>query len=441
MNFTAPAFVLLFPIVLALHWMLPPSRRWVLLLAASLGFYAVGSPQALPLLAGITLGTYAAALGIAKSKTQTAKKLWLTCAAVLCIGCLCLFKYAGIFRTDVPLLLPAGISFYTFQTLSYVIDIYRGRLMPERHPGYYALFVSFFPQLVAGPIERSTALLPQLHAQERRMDSSGWLWMVRGFAKKLLLADTAAVFVDAVYASPADASGPAVLLATLLFAGQIYWDFSGYSDIAVGAAALLGVRLSRNFDHPYRAVGYGLRLYPARRLAPRHGTAGRKYHGRVSVKRPLAWRRITFRGVGRCAWCAAAFGKGPDPLRRKAQGPHPDRSVPTPRLYIFSGLHRLGLFPGSLCLGCPSAAVPPARRLVAEHTAHNAAEHRYTAGGRACFGGALPASAARNVVRSTVPAQRIGLLSFGIDCGRRVVFHTAHGHDQCLYLLPILTLP
>ena len=110
-----------------------------------------------------------------------------------------------------------------------------------------------YTHLVAGPIERSTALLPQLHAQERRMDSSGWLWMVRGFAKKLLLADTAAVFVDSVYASPADASGPAVLLATLLFAGQIYWDFSGYSDIAVGAAALLGVRLSRNFDHPYRA--------------------------------------------------------------------------------------------------------------------------------------------------------------------------------------------
>ena len=251
MNFTAPAFVLLFPIVLALHWMLPPSRRWVLLLAASLGFYAVGSPQALPLLAGITLGTYAAALGIAKSKTQTAKKLWLTCAAVLCIGCLCLFKYAGIFRTDVPLLLPAGISFYTFQTLSYVIDIYRGRLMPERHPGYYALFVSFFPQLVAGPIERSTALLPQLHAQERRMDSSGWLWMVRGFAKKLLLADTAAVFVDSVYASPADASGPAVLLATLLFAGQIYWDFSGYSDMAIGMGRCMGFHFDENFNYPY----------------------------------------------------------------------------------------------------------------------------------------------------------------------------------------------
>lgn len=457
MNFTAPAFVLLFPIVLALHWMLPPSRRWVLLLAASLGFYAVGSPQALPLLAGITLGTYAAALGIAKSKTQTAKKLWLTCAAVLCIGCLCLFKYAGIFRTDVPLLLPAGISFYTFQTLSYVIDIYRGRLMPERHPGYYALFVSFFPQLVAGPIERSTALLPQLHAQERRMDSSGWLWMVRGFAKKLLLADTAAVFVDSVYASPADASGPAVLLATLLFAGQIYWDFSGYSDIAVGAAALLGVRLSRNFDHPYRADSLRdfwrrwhislTRWFTDYVYIPlggsRRGTARLAVNAMVVflLSGLLAWRRIAFCGVGRCAWCAAAFGKGPDPLRRKAQGPHPDRRVPAPRLYIFSGLRRLGLFPGSLCLGCPSAAVPPACRLVAEHTAYNAAEHRYTAGGRACFGGALPASAARDVVRSTVPAQRIGLLSFGIDCGRRVVFHTAHGHDQCLYLLPILTLP
>lgn len=177
-----------------------------------------------------------------KAKHRRPKSSGLTCAAVLCIGCLCLFQIAGVFRTDVPLLLPAGISFYTFQTLSYVIDIYRGRLMPERHPGYYALFVSFFPQLVAGPIERSTALLPQLHAQERRMDSRGWLWMVRGFAKKLLLADTAAVFVDSVYASPTDVPGPAVLLATLLFAGQIYWDFSGYSDIAVGAAALLGVR-------------------------------------------------------------------------------------------------------------------------------------------------------------------------------------------------------
>lgn len=253
MNFTAPAFVLAFPFVLALHWVLPPQARWVLLLAASLGFYAVGSPQALPLLAGITLGTYAAALGIAKSEHALVKKCWLVCAVLLCLGCLGVFKYAGLFGTGTSLLLPAGISFYTFQTLGYVIDVYRRRLKPERHLGYYALFVSFFPQLVAGPIERSTILLPQLHDPERRMDTGGWLYILRGFAKKLLLADTAAVFVDAVYADPSQAIGPAIVLATVLFAWQIYWDFSGYSDIAVGAAALLGVRLSRNFDHPYCA--------------------------------------------------------------------------------------------------------------------------------------------------------------------------------------------
>lgn len=254
MNFTAPAFVLGLPLVIALHWVMPPRWRWVLLLAASIGFYALGSAQAFPLLMGITLGTYAAALFIAKSKTQTAKRIWLICAAVLCLGCLGVFKYAGLFGAGTSLLLPAGISFYTFQTLGYVIDVYRGRLAPERHLGYYALFVSFFPQLVAGPIERSIALLPQLRDPDRRMDAGGWLYILRGFVKKLLLADTAAVFVDAVYAAPSAASGPAALLATVLFAWQIYWDFSGYSDIAVGAAALVGVRLSRNFDHPYRAA-------------------------------------------------------------------------------------------------------------------------------------------------------------------------------------------
>lgn len=289
------------------------------------------------------------------------------------------------------------------------------------------------------------------------MDSSGWLWMVRGFAKKLLLADTAAVFVDSVYASPADASGPAVLLATLLFAGQIYWDFSGYSDIAVGAAALLGVRLSRNFDHPYRADSLRdfwrrwhislTRWFTDYVYIPlggsRRGTVRLAVNTMVVFLLSGLWHGAALHFVvwGGVHGALLLLEKALTPCGGKHKGLHLDRRVPTPRLYIFSGLHRLGLFPGSLCLGCPSASVPPACRLVAEHTAHNAAEHRYTAGGRACFGGALPASAARDVVRSTVPAQRIGLLSFGIDCGRRVVFHTAHGHDQCLYLLPILTLP
>lgn len=208
MNFTAPAFVLGLPLVVLLHRLLPPRARWVLLLAASLGFYALGSPKALPLLACITLGTYAAALAIGRCKNRAGRKLWLCCAAILCLGCLGVFKYAGLFGTGPSLLLPAGISFYTFQTLGYVIDVYRGRLAPERHLGYYALFVSFFPQLVAGPIERSTDLLPQLRDPARQTDSGGWLYILRGFCKKLLLADTAAVFIDTVYAAPGAASRP-----------------------------------------------------------------------------------------------------------------------------------------------------------------------------------------------------------------------------------------
>lgn len=264
MNFTALAFVLGFPLVLLLHTVCPPGGRWVLLLGASLAFYALGSPQAVVLLAVITLGTYLAALGIDRSRTDTGKTLWCGSAMLLCLGCLGWFKYAGFFRETAALLqgraapawevlLPAGISFYTFQTLGYVLDVRRGTVPPEKHLGHYALFVCFFPQLVAGPIERTAALLPQLKNGHRTPDAQGALLMLRGFAKKLLLADTAAGFVDAVYAAPGQGTGPEMLLATVLFAGQIYFDFSGYSDIAVGAAALLGVKLNRNFDHPYSA--------------------------------------------------------------------------------------------------------------------------------------------------------------------------------------------
>ena len=263
MNFTALAFVAGFPLVLLAHTLCPPGGRWALLLAASLAFYALGSPQALPLLAAITLGTYAAARGIDRSRTEAGKNLWCAGALVLCLGCLGWFKYAGFFAETFAavrggttavrsVLLPAGISFYTFQTLGYVLDVRRGTVQPEKHLGYYALFVCFFPQLVAGPIERTAVLLPQLRDGARRPDARGTV-LLRGFAKKLLLADAIAPFVDAVYAAPGQGTGAEMLAATMLFAGQIYFDFSGYSDIAVGAAALLGVKLSRNFDHPYAA--------------------------------------------------------------------------------------------------------------------------------------------------------------------------------------------
>lgn len=265
MNFTALAFVLGFPIVLAVHWLCPPCGRWLVLLTASLGFYALGSPQAVGILTVITLGTYGAALGIGRSRTVAGKDLWCAGGVLLCLGCLGWFKYAGflgqtlaaLLGREVPMwniLLPAGISFYTFQTLGYLLDVRRGTVPPERHLGHYALFVSFFPQLVAGPIERTGDLLPQLKQDQRTPDPQGAVLLLRGFAKKLLLADAMAPFVDRIYAAPGQGTGPEMLLATLLFAGQIYFDFSGYSDIAVGAAALLGVRLNRNFDHPYRAA-------------------------------------------------------------------------------------------------------------------------------------------------------------------------------------------
>ena len=261
MNFISAQFVVLFPLVLLCWRRIAPARRWVVLLAASWLFYAAGQPQTFPLLLLATGVCYLAARRVADAQSQAAKRGWLALALGTCLGILFLFKYlsfaASIFGISVPsLLLPVGISFYTFQNLSYVIDVYRGTMEPERHFGYYALFVSFFPQLVAGPIERPQNLLPQLRraADPSREDvQAGMQLLLRGYCKKLVLADFAARFVEPVYASPEAAAGPAVVLATVLFALQIYGDFSGYSDIACGAARLMGIRLMKNFDAPYTA--------------------------------------------------------------------------------------------------------------------------------------------------------------------------------------------
>ena len=262
MNFISAQFVVLFPLVL-LAWRLTPQRgRWAVLLAASWLFYLGGQAAAFPLLLLATGVCYLAALRIAATARPSARRGWLALALGTCLAILFLFKYLGfaasVFGITVPpLLLPVGISFYTFQNLSYVIDAYRGTLQPERHFGYYALFVAYFPQLVAGPIERPQNLLPQLHAARNPTAEDAWAgaqFLLRGYCKKLVLADFAARFVDPVYAAPDQATGPAVVVATVLFALQIYGDFSGYSDIACGAARLMGVRLMQNFDAPYTAV-------------------------------------------------------------------------------------------------------------------------------------------------------------------------------------------
>jgi D-alanyl-lipoteichoic acid acyltransferase DltB (MBOAT superfamily) len=219
-----------------------------------------------------TAVSYVSAIIIEKTDNKRRKKFWLAMTLITSLGVLFFFKYFNFLADSavslwnlfggeadfiaLKLILPVGISFYTFQTLSYVIDVYRGDIKAERHFGWYALFVSFFPQLVAGPIERPDNLLPQLkatHKLEADNAFAGLQKMAIGFFKKIVVADTVAEYVNAVYNNPTDAKGLAIIIATLLFAVQIYCDFSGYTDIAIGCARIMGYRLMQNFDRPYSA--------------------------------------------------------------------------------------------------------------------------------------------------------------------------------------------
>lgn len=270
MSFTEPIFLVFLPVTVLLYRFFPKKARWALLLFASLLFYAWHSVYLLGLLIFSVLVSYGCARSMTAHPERRRRALGWALAAEL--GLLAIFKYlnfllgsavglldffgGSVNYRPVSMLLPMGISFYTFQTLSYVLDVYHGKISAEKHLGYYALFVTFFPQLVAGPIERPEDLLPQLHAVPSptpadRRAAMGLL--LRGYAKKLLIADYFAQFVDRVYGNPAASGGTALAIATILFAFQIYGDFSGYSDIAQGCARLLGIRLSDNFRTPYAA--------------------------------------------------------------------------------------------------------------------------------------------------------------------------------------------
>lgn len=262
MNFHSLEFLIFLPVVFVLHWVLPHRFRWALLLGASSLFYFWWNFWTGFLLVGATLVSWLCGRGIARSQSPYTRRALLVLALITCLGCLAVFKYAGFFASlaglelSLQIILPVGVSFYTFQTLSYVIDVYRGQ-GEESHFGYYALFVSFFPQLVAGPIERPGRLLPQLKAERtfsmENLSAGGWL-LLEGYFKKVVIADGLAPFVDQVYAAPGEALGPEIVLATVLFGLQIYCDFSGYSGIARGAAQLLGVELTENFRRPYEAA-------------------------------------------------------------------------------------------------------------------------------------------------------------------------------------------
>lgn len=273
MTFNSWEFLVFYPIVAALYFLLPKKLKWPMLLIASYYFYMCYQAELVFLIFGTTLVSWIASNIIAKSDSTATRRTCLALTLVACLGVLFFYKYFNflsgsvsglveLFGGEAPrvvldLVLPVGISFYTFQTLSYVIDVYRKEIEPERNFFFYALYVSFFPQLVAGPIERPGNLIPQLKEPKRpSVDNAvkGGKHMIVGFFKKICVADVLAIYVNAIYNNVGEATALGVVLATLLFAVQIYCDFSGYTDIAIGCARVMGIRLMKNFDHPYMST-------------------------------------------------------------------------------------------------------------------------------------------------------------------------------------------
>jgi len=278
MLFNSLHFLLFFPVVLVVFHLIPKRAKTAWLLVCSYYFYMAWNARYALLLLFSTVVTYICALLIdrvnhkdleEKTKSNRKKLLVITCI-ILNLVVLFFFKYFNFFCssiisvsryiglelsiTGIDVLLPVGISFYTFQAIGYTIDVYRGDTEAERNFIRYALFVSFFPQLVAGPIERSGNLLRSLKEFRRPSFEKmrhGFLVMIWGFFLKMVIADRIAVFVDTVYSSHHVFNGLYIVVATILFAFQIYCDFAGYSTIAIGAAEMLGIELMKNFDTPY----------------------------------------------------------------------------------------------------------------------------------------------------------------------------------------------
>ncbi len=270
MLFNSLSYAIFLPVVFCVYWVLPHKWRWVLLLTASYYFYMSWNPKYIILILGTTIISYLAAIVLEKTCSPQRKKLILLVTAIICLGVLFIFKYfnfaldsvckvLNIFSINwtpgvMQLLLPVGISFYSFQTLSYVIDVYRERIPAEKHLGYYATFISFFPQLVAGPIERTSNLLPQIKnkkvfREEQAFD--GIKLMIWGYFKKMVIADLVGKYVDMIYADLYSHEGFALAIVIFFFTIQIYCDFSGYSSIAIGSAKLMGINLMDNFKSPY----------------------------------------------------------------------------------------------------------------------------------------------------------------------------------------------
>jgi D-alanyl-lipoteichoic acid acyltransferase DltB (MBOAT superfamily) len=261
MLFDSLSYFIFFPIVVAAFFTVPSRWRWTVLLAASVVFYAWWKISYLLLLFFATSVGFGVGRLLARETRPGRRRALLALALAANLGSLFFFKYAHFFFPGVrglsDVALPVGISFYTFQTLGYAIDVYREQYEPETHFGRFALFVAFFPHLVAGPIMRGSQLLPQFREAprwnyDRAVSGAGLvLW---GLFKKVVIADRAAHYVDVVYGEPHRFQGATVVVATYLFAFQLYGDFSGYTDIAIGSARVLGFELPQNFDRPYASA-------------------------------------------------------------------------------------------------------------------------------------------------------------------------------------------
>lgn len=271
MLFNSLQFLIFFIVVTSSYFALPHKYRWILLLASSCYFYMAFVPVYILILGFTIVIDYFA--GIFLEKKQDKEKKWYLIASLIAnIGVLAIFKYYNFlndnltflihgtgYQNPIPylsILLPIGLSFHTFQAMSYTIEVYRGNQKAERNFGIYALYVMFYPQLVAGPIERPQNLVHQFyekHYFDYQRVADGLKLMVWGLFKKIVIADRIAVIVDSVYDNPYQYDGLSLILATVLFSFQIFCDFSGYSDMAIGAAKIMGFKLMKNFDRPYHS--------------------------------------------------------------------------------------------------------------------------------------------------------------------------------------------
>jgi alginate O-acetyltransferase complex protein AlgI len=309
MSFVSVSFFIFFPLVTIAYFLTPYRWRWALLLVASSVFYMAFVPAYILVMLWLITVDYIVGIQIEKSE-GVRRTHWFLLSIISLVGILFVFKYFNFFNANIQLLaeflgwnyslglltlaLPLGLSFHTFQSLSYVVEIYRRKFSAEKHFGKYALYVLFYPQLVAGPIERPQHLLPQLHAAydfDYDRVKMGLLRMVWGFFKKMVVADRLAIVVDHVFANPAAFDGPQLLLASVFFTLQLYFDFSAYCDIALGASQVMGFKLMENFNRPFYAqtVADFWRRW--------HISLSSWFRDYFFLPLAFAWRRLGFWGI------------------------------------------------------------------------------------------------------------------------------------------------